>query len=102
MSTAKYKRMERDTLSAASAYPLFLTQGRGACAGDTLPDDFTEDGDGVAQKHMRERARSVCAGCPFRVPCDQWATATHQQGMYGGRSTRDRSYGYDPFRSKAA
>jgi WhiB family transcriptional regulator, redox-sensing transcriptional regulator len=101
MTTVAYKRMERDTFSASAAYPAFLAEGRGACAGDDLPDDFTEDGDGAAQQHMRERARSVCKGCPFRPDCDEWATRTHQQGMWGGRSTWDRSHGHDPFRSKA-
>jgi hypothetical protein len=99
--TVNQKRMERATLGADAAYPAFLAQGRGACADYSFPNDFTEDGDRADQKYAREQARMVCASCPFRRPCDRWATETHQQGMYGGRSTWDRSHNHDPFRSAA-
>lgn len=89
-------RQERDTFGASAAYPPFLALGRGDCATYAFPDDFTEDGDLVVQRFMRERAREVCMGCPFRVPCDRWATGTHQQGMYGGRSTKERRNGVYP------
>lgn len=77
-----------------SAYPYFITEGRGACADDPFPDDFTEDGLRPWQKAQRERARLVCYECPFRAPCRQWAAETGQQGMYGGVSTRERRRGY--------
>lgn len=71
-------------------YPPFLAQGRGLCAGDPTPDDFTEEGDRPWQKAARERARGVCTFCPFRVPCRDWATETDQKGVYGATTTKER------------
>ena len=73
-----------------AAYPPFLARGLGDCAGSAFPDDWTEDGDRPWQKAMRERARSVCQGCPFKMPCRRWAAETDQQGMYGAVSTSER------------
>ena len=73
-----------------AAYPPFLAQGLGACASDPFPDDFTEAGERTSQRRRRERAARVCDGCPFKRPCREWATATKQQGVYGGTTTQER------------
>lgn len=83
-------RPERATFGAEAAYPRFLAEGLGRCAGDLFPDDFTEDGIERAQVAMRERARRVCLLCPFRRVCAEWALEHHAQGVYGATTTRER------------
>jgi WhiB family redox-sensing transcriptional regulator len=78
------------TFAASLAYPPFLADGIGACAGDPAPDDFTEDRHRHIYRDLRERARQVCYGCPFVNPCREWALATYQQGMYGATTTQER------------
>lgn len=78
------------TFAAGLAYPPFLADGTGACAGDPAPDDFTEDRHRRIYRDLRERARRVCKSCPFEIQCREWALATGQQGMYGGTTTQER------------
>ncbi len=37
------------------------------------------------------QARLVCTGCPVRVACREWATATGQHGIWGGTTGEERS-----------
>lgn len=83
-------RAELSVYGAEHAYPPFLAEGRGRCATDLWPDDFTNDGIGQADAMARERARRVCLRCPFRLRCAEWAIATVQQGVYGATTTQDR------------
>ncbi len=49
----------------------------GHCVGDDVPDDW-HGGDTMA-------ARRVCAGCPVRERCADWAAATGEEwGVWGG------------------
>lgn len=75
-----------------AAYPLFLAQGLGNCATypNEMKDDFTEDGHRAGQIRRRERARRVCAGCPFLIECRDWAMDTKQEGVYGATTTQER------------
>jgi WhiB family redox-sensing transcriptional regulator len=37
-------------------------------------------------------AKAICAGCPSRVPCLEWALATGQQdGVYAGLDQAERA-----------
>ncbi|WP_226358748.1 WhiB family transcriptional regulator [Pseudonocardia sp. ICBG601] len=36
------------------------------------------------------QARLVCTGCPVRVACREWATATGQYGIWGGTTREQR------------
>ncbi|MFO7300611.1 MAG: WhiB family transcriptional regulator [Actinomycetes bacterium] len=37
------------------------------------------------------RAKAVCAGCPVREPCLEWALVTGQpDGIWGGHTPRER------------
>ncbi|WP_224392872.1 WhiB family transcriptional regulator [Pseudonocardia sp. ICBG1293] len=36
------------------------------------------------------QARVVCTGCPVRVACRAWATATGQYGIWGGTTREQR------------
>lgn len=82
--------VELGLLGAIPAYPPFLRDGRGACATDEHPDDFTEDGGRAGQRRRRNRAIKVCGTCPFKRPCREWAIETKQQGVYGGTTTKAR------------
>lgn len=77
--------------------PRFLMEGRGNCATYPLPDDFTEEGLSRNDAAKRRRAARVCAGCPFKYPCANWAMEYNQEGVYGGTTTagrrRDRARG---------
>jgi WhiB family redox-sensing transcriptional regulator len=68
------------------APPRWLADG--ACVG-TDPEAFyplDEDGSGA------EPARRVCAGCPLRRRCLDYAISTGQPaGIWGGRSTNERT-----------
>ncbi|WP_226358714.1 WhiB family transcriptional regulator [Pseudonocardia sp. ICBG601] len=37
------------------------------------------------------QARLVCTGCPVRVACREWATATGQYGIWGGTTREERT-----------
>lgn len=37
------------------------------------------------------QARLVCTGCPVRVVCREWATATGQDGVWGGTTAGERA-----------
>jgi hypothetical protein len=84
-------RQELSVYGAEHAYPPYLAEGLGNCANDPSPDDFTEDGTRTRQERdARERARVVCYGCPFLLPCRAWAIDTKQQGVYGATTTAER------------
>ena len=70
--------------------PRFLAEGRGNCAGYPSPDDFTEEGISRKDAATRRRAQRVCAGCPFKYPCANWAMEHNQEGVYGGTTTAER------------
>jgi WhiB family redox-sensing transcriptional regulator len=73
-----------------AAFPYFIRDGRGHCR-HVDPELFTEIGDRGEKRRKRvEDAKQVCAGCPFRVACAQWALDTNQLGVWGGTSDQDR------------
>ncbi|WP_224389052.1 WhiB family transcriptional regulator [Pseudonocardia sp. ICBG1293] len=37
------------------------------------------------------QARLVCTGCPVRVACREWATATGEYGVWGGTTREERT-----------
>lgn len=74
------------------AYPAFLRERRGNCAG-VDPDLFTEYGDRGGTRAARvAAAKLICAGCPFREECEAWALRTNQTGVWGGTSDADRAW----------
>jgi len=57
----------------------------GKCRGRAPHDFFPSDGVGV------EQARKVCADCPVREPCLEYAlTYRIDHGVWGGASERER------------
>jgi WhiB family transcriptional regulator, redox-sensing transcriptional regulator len=59
--------------------------GKGKCA-ELAPDIFfPSDGAGV------EVARRICADCPVKTPCLEYAMRNHiDHGVWGGTSERER------------
>jgi WhiB family transcriptional regulator, redox-sensing transcriptional regulator len=58
---------------------------RGACTAVPPSTFFPSDGSGV------EVARRICAGCPVKEPCLEYALAHRvDHGVWGGASERER------------
>ena len=58
---------------------------RGTCAQQTPSTFFPSDGVGV------EVARRICADCPVKQPCLEYALANRiDHGVWGGTSERER------------
>ena len=59
--------------------------GRGNCRDEAPSVFFPTDGAGV------EIARSLCAGCPVKSPCLEYALRNRiDHGVWGGTSERER------------
>jgi WhiB family transcriptional regulator, redox-sensing transcriptional regulator len=55
------------------------------------PRLFFPAGTGEAALVQVERAKQVCADCPVRIPCLDWALATGQRvGVWGGTAEDER------------
>ncbi|MGO4204904.1 WhiB family transcriptional regulator [Rhodococcus sp. TAF43] len=54
-----------------------------ACRGDKHPDRWFPD-----PSEPLDYAASVCACCPIAAACGDYAVATHQSGVWGGREYR--------------
>jgi WhiB family redox-sensing transcriptional regulator len=57
-----------------------------ACKGADPDLFFSPDGERQSERDVRERkAKAVCASCPIRVQCLDWALATRAgYGIWGG------------------
>lgn len=63
---------------------------RAACR-DEDPELFFPIGDGVAAQDQVGRAKAVCARCPVRQQCLQFALSTGQDaGIWGGLTAEER------------
>lgn len=40
--------------------------------------------------NQNHEARRICAQCPVRMPCLEWAMLHNERGIWGGFSERDR------------
>ena len=59
--------------------------GRGNCGDEPPARFFPSDGAGV------EVARSICADCPVKAPCLEYALRNRiDHGVWGGASERER------------
>jgi WhiB family transcriptional regulator, redox-sensing transcriptional regulator len=66
---------------------------RGAeCGGARTPLFFSPDGEGPAERARREaRAKVICASCPVRLECLDYALAHHvRYGIWGGLNEQER------------
>lgn len=55
------------------------------------PDLFWPQGESAPARRQAEEAKAVCAKCPVRTQCLEWAVETRQDfGVWGGMSERER------------
>ncbi len=71
---------------------------RAACAGKTQLF-YPSAGERPEARAAREvQASLVCAVCPVRTPCRQWAREHREYGFWGGESEDDRAAAGDRVR----
>ena len=81
-------RVDRPQRPASSGSPDW--RDHAACR-DTDPELFFPVGNAGPALHQLDRAKQVCAGCPVRTPCLEWALASGQEaGVWGGTSEDER------------
>ena len=81
-------RVDRPQRPASSGSPDW--RDHAACR-DTDPELFFPVGNAGPALHQLDRAKQVCAGCPVRAPCLEWALASGQEaGVWGGTSEDER------------
>jgi WhiB family transcriptional regulator, redox-sensing transcriptional regulator len=74
---------------------------RAACR-DEDPELFFPVGTGWLAQRQTGQAKAVCARCPVRAECLNWAMATRQSvGVWGGLSEDDRRASRRPRRGQA-
>ncbi len=68
-------------------------QDRAACGGTTAELFFGQDGETAQEREIREaRAAAVCARCPARAPCLDYALRNSMRhGIWGGLNRAERS-----------
>lgn len=71
-------------LTAAERDAFTLLYAEGACRDRVDVDFFPSEG------WMTAPAKKVCATCPVRVECLEWALAHENHGVWGGTSERER------------
>jgi WhiB family redox-sensing transcriptional regulator len=65
--------------------PEFLTAATALCA-QTDPDLFHS-----TRPTDQEQAKTLCAACPLRTACLDWALDRSEIGVWGGTTTRERA-----------
>jgi len=67
-------------------------RNRAVCGGSRAWLFFGPDGETAAERARREaRAKAVCASCPVRGECLDYALAHHvRKGIWGGLNERER------------
>lgn len=66
---------------------------RAACRGEDLGLFFGPDFERQPERDLREAAaKTVCAGCPVRYPCLEYAVSRPEKsGVWGGFSEEERA-----------
>jgi hypothetical protein len=79
---ARVAKSERDR--NPTPLPDFLRNGLGRCRTVGDPDWFVATETSFDHQAARTMAGDVCAECPFRFDCLQWAVLTKATGVWGG------------------
>jgi len=68
-------------------------QDRAACSGRNAQLFFSPDGETGQERETREaRAAAICAPCPVRAQCLEYALRNSiKQGIWGGLSNEERT-----------
>ena len=79
--------------SAMLPRPNWGWQDAAACKGEDLLLFFGPDGERQPEREIRERkAKQVCASCPVRIECLNYAVARPEKyGTWGGLNEDERS-----------
>jgi WhiB family redox-sensing transcriptional regulator len=90
-------RSLRESVSWTQTTPSAPTTERGwwrflaACA-DRDPDLFFPKGSSGPALRQAQHAKAVCAGCPVRIECLEWAQSSGQTyGVWGGFDEEERA-----------
>lgn len=67
-------------------------QVEAACRGLDASTFFHPDNErGRSRRRREEQAKSICARCPVRKPCLDWALSVREPyGVWGGKSSEER------------
>jgi WhiB family redox-sensing transcriptional regulator len=71
-------------------YPVFKDQGVPPCATTDPEIFFPEKGAKGASTYVVNAARRMCAGCPYKQPCLEWAVEHDEMGIWGGTTAKER------------
>ncbi len=80
-------------MSVADADEILEWQESAACRDYDNLLFFGEEGESELERQAREtRAKAVCATCPVREPCLEFAMETNQKyGIWGGLTDKERA-----------
>jgi WhiB family redox-sensing transcriptional regulator len=73
--------------------PAWGWQDEAACRGDEVLLFFGPDGERQPEREIRERkAKAVCAACPVRIQCLDYAVSRPEKyGVWGGMNEDERA-----------
>jgi len=71
-------------------YPVFKDQGVPPCATTDPEIFFPEKGARGSSTYIVNAARRMCAGCPYKQPCLEWAVEHDEMGIWGGTTAKER------------
>lgn len=71
---------------------IWAWQDRAACRGEALSTFFADDGERKdTREATTEKAKAICAGCPVRIECLNYAlTRPERIGVWGGLDEDER------------
>lgn len=74
----------------APDYPDFTEHGTPTCATTDPEIFFPEKGAKGQSTYVVNAARRMCAGCPYKQPCLEWAVEHDEMGIWGGTTAKER------------
>lgn len=71
-------------------YPVFAEHGVPVCATTDPEIFFPEKGAKGQSLYVVAAARRMCATCPYKNPCLEWAVMHDEMGIWGGTTQKER------------
>lgn len=71
-------------------YPVFKDQGTPVCSTTDPEIFFPERGVQGQSINIIAAARKMCAACPYKKPCLDWAVEHDEIGIWGGTTQKER------------
>ena len=63
---------------------------RGLCNGTSVPDLWFPEHAGRGADPRVKMAKAICASCPVRLPCLDYALSRGERGIWGGTTEDER------------